>query len=296
MAYLPHIYYQKTTLSSADILALNTVPKEIVPAPGAGKMILPISILAVAKNTATAYTGGGNISVGYGTVMSGDTLLGIWQQDGTYDRYAFIPASVVNGVSGTSYCQVLSMNATSNSGSVPHVAGTNGTGESIINTSLIIGTNTDNSASLVGGSDGLTDIPTWNAVTNGSFSITIGGHKLDVTGLNFSTCASMGDVANVIKVGLNATAGLVTTSSLYLPVSWDADHFVILAGNTVNNISGGTITPTSAVGSGTDISGAGDAFMDCATGHGTVTPAGCPVFASGTGTLDIHTYYAIVTL
>src|SRR5205807_831964 len=45
-----------TTLSSADILSLFTTPKEVVAAPGPGKLILPFAGVAQLHAGATPYT------------------------------------------------------------------------------------------------------------------------------------------------------------------------------------------------------------------------------------------------
>lgn len=57
-------------LSSADILAINTTPKIIVAAPGAGKVIVPVFALGIYTFVTTAYDTGGQ-------------FLGLFQTDET---------------------------------------------------------------------------------------------------------------------------------------------------------------------------------------------------------------------
>ena len=53
----------RLSLSSADLLALDTTPIEIVPAPGSGKIILPIEALFRYTHVTTAYTVGTSVLV-----------------------------------------------------------------------------------------------------------------------------------------------------------------------------------------------------------------------------------------
>ncbi len=110
----------------------------------------------------------------------------------------------------------------------------------------------------------------WTGITNGSFRITVDGVSYNVTGIDFSTgsLASMAEIAGRIQFALRAA-----TSGLEV-VSWETDHFVIMSGAVPASSS---ITETSAVGSGTDISGAG-AFggLACNVGQGVVTPVSIP--------------------
>lgn len=53
-----------TTLTSAQLLAIHTTPVQVVAAPGAGKMILPLQLMLNYTFVTTAYTdGGGNLTV-----------------------------------------------------------------------------------------------------------------------------------------------------------------------------------------------------------------------------------------
>lgn len=60
----PAIKTTYTTITSAEILGMFATPKQIAPAPGAGKMIIPRSLILV-SGTGTNYAGGGNITLNY---------------------------------------------------------------------------------------------------------------------------------------------------------------------------------------------------------------------------------------
>lgn len=120
-------------------------------------------------------------------------------------------------------------------------------------------------AYLLGGSSATSVIGTWQAVTDGSFTITIDGTEYDITGLDFSGDSDMDDVAATIQAGIRAA-----TSGSEL-VFWDTDHFVI---QSADETADSEVSVTSAEGTGTDISGAGGtAFMDAETGRGTAVAA-----------------------
>jgi len=120
-----------------------------------------------------------------------------------------------------------------------------------------------NPAYLTGGASATSVVATWNAVTDGTFTIFINGVEYDITGLNFSTDTTMALIAARIQAAIRTA-----TSSLETCV-FETDKFII---RSVNITSASAITVTSAKGSGTDISGAGGtAFMDSETGRGTVT-------------------------
>ena len=55
--------YVKVEVSSAEILALNTTPKELVAAPGAGKVIVPMSMISYYKYGSTAYLTNLNLGI-----------------------------------------------------------------------------------------------------------------------------------------------------------------------------------------------------------------------------------------
>ena len=123
-------------------------------------------------------------------------------------------------------------------------------------------------AFLTGGNAPETIIAIWDSVADGAFSITIDGVVREITGLDFQTPAvlSMADVAAVIQAGIRA----VTTSTE--TCTWSGAEFVITSANTTVT-STMTVTSTIAVPAGTDISGAGGAYMDCDVGSTAVVTA-----------------------
>jgi hypothetical protein len=54
-------------LSSANLLAMNATPVEVIPAPGAGLTICIIDVLFTMVRTATAYANGGTVVLNYAT-------------------------------------------------------------------------------------------------------------------------------------------------------------------------------------------------------------------------------------
>lgn len=80
-------------LAAADIIAMNGAPVTLVPAPGAGKIILPEFILMKIVRTATAFTGGGAVEYRY-TNGSGAKVS------------ADMSASLITGAAGTAYASV----------------------------------------------------------------------------------------------------------------------------------------------------------------------------------------------
>lgn len=130
-------------------------------------------------------------------------------------------------------------------------------------------------AYLTGATDATSVVATWQAVTAGSFAITIDGTARTISGLNFSTDTTMANVASRIQAAIRAA-----TSALETCV-WSTDHFVISSVSTANTSA---VTVTSATGAGTDISGAagGSRFLSCNTAKGVVTAR-----AHGTYTLAV---------
>jgi hypothetical protein len=117
-------------------------------------------------------------------------------------------------------------------------------------------------AYLTGGSSATAVIATWNAVTDGEFTITINEETVDVIGLDFSAAADMDEVAVIIQDGINAEI----SGREAVTVAWDTDHFVITGLSVVS------VTSAVADGEGTDISGAGaTTFMDGEVNVGTPT-------------------------
>jgi hypothetical protein len=84
---------------------------------------------------------------------------------------------------------------------------------------------------------------TWDAITNGSFTISIDGTPHAVSGLNFSTATNMNGVASIIQAGL--PAGSTCT--------WDAAYSRLKVRGIATGTSGSVSYATTA-GSGTDIS------------------------------------------
>ena len=90
---VPTTYEIQVPLSSVQILALNATPVTLVPAPGAGKVVVVESILLKMVTTATQYANGGALEFRY-TNASGAKVT------------ADIAAAVVTAGAGTSYTSV----------------------------------------------------------------------------------------------------------------------------------------------------------------------------------------------
>jgi len=60
----------RVALTAAQLQAMNGAPVQILPAPGAGKTIVPQSVAFLMTRTATAYTGGGAIQLQYHTTTT----------------------------------------------------------------------------------------------------------------------------------------------------------------------------------------------------------------------------------
>ena len=120
-------------------------------------------------------------------------------------------------------------------------------------------------AFLTGDTDAQSNYAVWEAITDGSFRITIDGTAYNVDAIDFTGDTDMDDVAATIQAALRAqTSGSET-------VVWSTDHFVITSGITTST-SEVSVTSTSTGTVGTDISGAGASdWMDCDTGNATAT-------------------------
>ena len=70
IAQLAEFSFDKTTITSAQIGALNTTPVTLVGSPGVGKVIVPISVVASFKYGTAAITGNTNLAV----TMVGNTI------------------------------------------------------------------------------------------------------------------------------------------------------------------------------------------------------------------------------
>jgi hypothetical protein len=97
------VCYRDVTISSAELLALNATPKELVPAPGAGFALVLDSVVAY-KAAGTAYAGiaaGEDISIRYtdgsGTELTEIEATGFLDQAGAETRFAY-PYRAASGV------------------------------------------------------------------------------------------------------------------------------------------------------------------------------------------------------
>ncbi|MBO0737217.1 MAG: DUF3383 domain-containing protein [Alphaproteobacteria bacterium] len=96
-------------------------------------------------------------------------------------------------------------------------------------------------ASLIGGNSERR-IAEWQAITNGSFAVTIGGTSSNVTNLNFATVSN-----------LNAVAEIVSNAMTGGSARWNGERFIFNTDATGVAASIGFLTPVSPA-SGTDIS------------------------------------------
>lgn len=97
----------------------------------------------------------------------------------------------------------------------------------------------------------LAALTTYQAITNGSIVINMGGLACSLTSLDFSSATSYADVASVIQTAVRAyTAGGALYTSATVQYDSANSSFVLTGGATGAN----TITYATAAGSGTDIS------------------------------------------
>lgn len=118
----------------------------------------------------------------------------------------------------------------------------------------------DTEAILEGGDEAQTTLATWQAVTDGEFAITIDATLDEVAGLDFSSVASLADVATVITTGL--TQGTCTYR----------DNRFVFESPTDGATSTITLCSTVSTPAGTDISGTG--FLDCDVAKSATNPGG----------------------
>lgn len=92
-----------------------------------------------------------------------------------------------------------------------------------------------------------TTLTQFQAITNGSFNLTLGADSNDITGLDFSTATSLADVAAAIELAINAETGVQWTAAT---VTYDAARgaFNFVGGDAVD-----AVVAVSAAGSGTNI-------------------------------------------
>lgn len=83
---------QKTTILPAAMFTLDTVPVEVVPAPGTGKAVVLISASLSNQFGTTPYSGGFGLNIGYHGISPGAT------------GYSFFPDAVC-GASADTFCQ-----------------------------------------------------------------------------------------------------------------------------------------------------------------------------------------------
>lgn len=122
---------------------------------------------------------------------------------------------------------------------------------------------TAQSAELRGGAvvDNATNLALFNAISDGSFTIDIDGNSQDISALDFSSDANLGEVAAAIQVSLQAVASGGFTAST---CTHNGDRFFITSGTTGVT---STISFLTAVNPavGTDIS----SLIEMRTGEGT---------------------------
>lgn len=63
-------------------------------------------------------------------------------------------------------------------------------------------------AAIFGGK-AITLLSSWQAINAGSLNLTINGETADLTALNFASCVSLSDVANIIQTALNALSSAI---------------------------------------------------------------------------------------
>lgn len=114
-----------------------------------------------------------------------------------------------------------------------------------------------------GGSGPTTTIATWQAITDGSFELTMGGISNDVTAVNFSSATSLTDVAALVQTAIRAAGagdGSIWTAAT-CTYSATENRFFIRGGTTGATE---TIAFATAQGAGTAIQGAGFLEIDSA--------------------------------
>ncbi len=69
--YTSPMQVRKTTVTTAQVLALNVTAVELVPAPGAGNILIPLAIMARLRFATTAYLLGAHLSLYLGPTANG---------------------------------------------------------------------------------------------------------------------------------------------------------------------------------------------------------------------------------
>ena len=125
-------------------------------------------------------------------------------------------------------------------------------------------------APLVYGAKGAQALASWNAITSGSFTLTLGGVSNTMSGMNFGAAASLAAVATIIQTAIIA-AGTGNMWDL-ASVSWDATR------QSFNFVGG-------AVGDANIIVAAGSGGSDIAVQLGWLSPSTILSFGSAVQTI-----------
>jgi hypothetical protein len=116
------------TLTNAQILGMEAAPVELLPAPDANSFYVITEAVLVNLNTGVAYTGGGAITVGYGTSFSPDALSGTvaatFLTDPTATAIAALAGSQISAPTSTNSSSYLAKGIYISNASAPFAAGT----------------------------------------------------------------------------------------------------------------------------------------------------------------------------
>lgn len=113
-------------------------------------------------------------------------------------------------------------------------------------------------------------ILSFQAVTTGSFAISIDGVSENITGLDFSAAISYPNIVSIIQAGINAKAGAGFSSAV---VSYLNGQIQIVSGTSGDGSTVSVLAPVSPA-AGTDISGPG--FLNARLGTAVVQPGYTP--------------------
>ncbi len=119
---------------------------------------------------------------------------------------------------------------------------------------------TDQPGQMLGGGNNTSTLATWNAITDGSFNISIDGVANDILNMDFTTATSMAAVAAIIEAAVQAIAAGGFTAAT---VQYINGAFIFTSGTTGAT---STVSATSAAASGTALT----ALMDTAVGVATL--------------------------